>query len=255
MAPLLRNIRSQAKVALLAGVFLLSFSLYGLYCINTVEEVKVNGPIYRDIVRSQDAIADVLPPPEYLVETLLIAYQLLDAEDAAETARLVERAQRLRTDYLSRHAYWEGALPPGPLRSALVDSSFLPAQRVLQALEERFLPAVRAGDKARARAVLDGEIRPAYQKHRERIDAVVELAQSLNREAEAGAAIAVRSRTYGQIMIGVLLFAFLSFFSSYVVSEERKRAEAEKDAEAARAAEAAETASRESLSARSGTRG
>lgn len=228
MEPLLRNIRSQAKVATLTAVFLLSFSLYGIYCIGTVNEVKVTGPIYRDIERSQDVIADVLPPPEYLVETMLIAYQLLDEGDTGQIAKLGERAERLRSEYLARHAYWEQALPPGPLRSTLVDSSFQPAQRILDALENRFLPAIRAGDKAAARAVLDREIRPDYQRHRERIDAVVQAAKSLNLQAEAGAEMAVRSRTYGQIAIGILLFAFLSFFSSYVLGEERKAAEAAK---------------------------
>lgn len=224
MGPLLRDIRSSAKVATLAAVFLLAFSLYGLYCIGTVNEVKVNGSLYRDIERSQDVVADVLPPPEYLVETVLTAYELLDAGDAAETASLAAKAERLRADYLERHAYWERTLPSGPLRSALVDSSFLPAGRILAAMQDRFLPAIRAGDKAAARAVLDREIRPDYLRHRERIDAVVKLAKTRNAEAEASADMAVRSRTYGQIAIGIMLFAFLSFFASYVIGEERKAA-------------------------------
>lgn len=224
MGPLLGDIRSKAKTATLAGVFLLSFTLYGLYCINTVKEVKVNGSIYRDIVRSKDVIADVLPPPEYLVETLLLAYQSLDAKDPAETERLSGRIERLREEYYARHAFWDKNLPPGPLRTALVDSSFLPAQRILEAMDKRFLPALRTGDLDGARAVLDREMRPDYQLHRERIDAVVALAKTRNREAEAGAEIAVRSRTYGQIAIGILMFGFLSFFSSYVIGQERKAA-------------------------------
>jgi methyl-accepting chemotaxis protein len=243
MAPLLRNIRSQAKVTTLAAVFLLSFTLYGLYCISTVNEVKVNGPIYQDIERSQDVIADVLPPPEYLVETMLIAYQLLEAGDPGEIESLSDRGERLQSEYSVRHEYWERTLPPGSLRSALVDSSYLPAQRIQEALTKRFLPAIRAGDKVAARAVLDKEIRPEYQRHRERIDAVVSLAKSRNLQAEAGAAMAVRSRTYGQIVIGILLFAFLSFFSSYAISEERKSAEASKEG------------SEDAVLSRAGTRG
>lgn len=225
MGPLLRDFRSTAKVATLAAVFLLAFTLYGLYCIGTVNEVKVNGSLYQDIERSQDVVADVLPPPEYLVETLLTAYELLDAEDPAQTSGLAAKAERLRADYLERHAYWERALPPGPLRSALVDSSFLPAQRILAALEDRFLPAIREGDKSAARSVLDRIIRPDYLLHRKQIDAVVKLAKIRNAEAEASADMAVRSRTYGQVVIGILLFAFLSFFSSYVIGEERKAGE------------------------------
>jgi methyl-accepting chemotaxis protein len=244
MGPLLRDIRSSAKVATLAAVFLLSFTLYSLYCIGTVNEVKVNGSLYQDIERSQNVVADVLPPPEYLVETVLTAYELLDADDSAQTTGLVAKAERLRTEYLDRHAYWERTLPPGPLRSALVDSSFLPAQRLLAALEDRFLPAIRERDKAAARSVLDRTMRPDYLRHREQIDAVVKLAKIRNAEAEAGADMAVRSRTYGQVVIGILLFAFLSFFSSYVIGEEKKAAEQ------ARAAQA-----EEAILSRTGTRG
>lgn len=225
MGPILGDIRSKAKTATLAAVFLLSFTLYGLYCINTVKEVKVNGSIYREIVRSKDVIADVLPPPEYLVETLLLAYQALDLQDTSGLEQLAGRLNTLRDEYHRRHEYWERSLPPGTLRSAMVDSSYLPAQRILEALDKRFLPALRAGDRTAARAVLDREMRPDYQLHRTRIDGVVELAKVQNREAEARAEIAVRSRTYGQIAIGILMFGFLSFFSSYVLALERKAAE------------------------------
>ena len=231
MEPLIRDIRAKAKTATLAGVFLLSFTLYGLYSVNTLGEVKVNGPIYRDIVRGQDVIADVLPPPEYLVETCLTAHQLLDAEDPADIARFSERLARLRAEYLERHAYWAKTLPPGPMRSSLVDSSFSPAQRLLQGLEKDFLPALRAGDKAAAQRLLAGGIQAAYEEHRRHIDAVVELGRSQNREAEARADMAVRSRTYGQIVFGILLFVFLSFFSSYVIAEERKALEAARPGE------------------------
>ncbi len=231
MAPFLRDIRSTAKAATLAAVFLLAFSLYGLYCINTVNEVKINGPAYRDIVRSRDVVADVLPPPEYLVEAFLTAYQMLDAADGAEPAALAERAGRLDAEYRQRHAYWLDSLPPGPLRGMLTDSAFRPGDRMLLAMKDRFLPAVRAGDKAAARAVLDSEIRPAYGEHRAGIDAVVVLAKRRQLEAETRVEVAVRSRTYGQIAIGILLFAFLSLFSSYVVSQERKSLEAERSGE------------------------
>ena len=229
MIPMLRNFRSKAKVATLASVFLLSFSLYGLYCINTVNEVKINGALYQRIAQGKDVVADILPPPEYLIETYLTAYQMLDASDASEVDALSARCTRLKAEYLERHAYWQWALPAGELKSTLIGGSYEPAIKLLDTLEAAFLPAIRAadktGDKTLARDILQRSIKPAYSDHRARIDQVVEIARKEAREAEAGAAIAVRSRIYGQVFIGLLLFAFLSVFSYSILSmEERDRA-------------------------------
>lgn len=35
----------------------------------STERIKVNGPVYRDIIRGKDLIADILPPPEYIIES------------------------------------------------------------------------------------------------------------------------------------------------------------------------------------------
>ena len=40
-----------------------------------VSTVKVSGPLYADIIRGKDLVADILPPPEYIIESYLVAYQ------------------------------------------------------------------------------------------------------------------------------------------------------------------------------------
>ena len=49
--------------------------------VSALGQLKVNGPIYRQIVLGKDLIADILPPPEYVIE----AYLGIDA--AAERSR------------------------------------------------------------------------------------------------------------------------------------------------------------------------
>ena len=46
---------------------LVSTSLYAL------KELKVGGPLYSDIKLGNDLIADILPPPEYVIEAYLEA--------------------------------------------------------------------------------------------------------------------------------------------------------------------------------------
>jgi radical SAM superfamily enzyme len=58
------------------------FIAYGAWSFKTLHEVKVNGPIYERIVQSKDLIADILPPPEYIIESYLVCMQIQDAPDA-----------------------------------------------------------------------------------------------------------------------------------------------------------------------------
>jgi methyl-accepting chemotaxis protein len=218
MSPFFRNSRTAVKLGALAAAFLLSFSLYGLYCINTVTEVKINGPYYKRIVQGKDVVADILPPPEYLVEAYLTAFQMLHAPDA-ELDGLIAQLSKLETEYQVRHAFWETTLQEDALKQGLVRDSYAPARRMLEIIQTEFIPILKAGDRTKAEAILIGKIRPAYQEHRKYIDVVVDLAKKRNREDEARAAVAVDSRTYGQIALGVFLFFLLSIFSSYVLRQ------------------------------------
>lgn len=208
-----------AKLALLSALFLVSFSLYGLYCFNTVSEVKVNGPFYHRIVQGKDVIADILPPPEYLVETYLTAFQMLDDKNGAQLPAFVGKIERLKGEYLSRHAFWNASLPDDELKRALVDGSYAPALRMLDSLEKVFIPALKAGDRNRAEAVLHGSIQEDYAEHRAKIDEVTLLAKRRNHDDEASARIAERARTIGQIVVGLALILMLSSVSWYLVRQ------------------------------------
>ena len=44
-----------------------------------IHKVRVNGPLYHDIVTDKDLIADILPPPQYIIESYLVALQIANA--------------------------------------------------------------------------------------------------------------------------------------------------------------------------------
>ena len=69
----LTNARIKAKLFLLLGVSIGGFVLFALFSFSTLNELKVNGKLYKRIVQGKDLIADVLPPPEYIIETYLIS--------------------------------------------------------------------------------------------------------------------------------------------------------------------------------------
>ena len=83
-----RNWTVGYKLALMAVVLSLGLLAFGRLGFNTIEEIQVRGPIYQDIVEAKDAVADVLPPPEYIIESYLVILQM---EDETDRTRLEQR--------------------------------------------------------------------------------------------------------------------------------------------------------------------
>ncbi len=219
MALFTRQSHSTTKIALMAIIYLFCFLLYGLYCLNTVQEVRVNGPHYKRIVQGKDVIADILPPPEYLVETYLTLFELLHSSNIQETETLLNKAKKLKVDYVLNHNTWVKILPDDELKTSLTNDSYIPGFQLVEIMEKEFLPAIEAGNKLLAEQILNNKIEPLYKLHRNKIDVAVNLAMKRNKQDEASASVAVESRTTGQIVIGLFLFFLLVIFSSREINK------------------------------------
>ncbi|MFM7634946.1 MAG: hypothetical protein ACKO7Z_05060 [Cyanobacteriota bacterium] len=62
-----RNLSLNKTLLVLLSSFLLLFLAFAFVAWRTVESVRVNGPLYGAIVEGKDLIADVLPPPAYII--------------------------------------------------------------------------------------------------------------------------------------------------------------------------------------------
>ncbi|HLP18190.1 MAG TPA: methyl-accepting chemotaxis protein, partial [Bacteroidota bacterium] len=91
MSALFNKLSLKAKIIILVSFFLAGFAIFGGITYFTLEELRVNGPLYAQIVLGKDLVADILPPPEYILESHLITLQLLSAADPAEMQVLVTR--------------------------------------------------------------------------------------------------------------------------------------------------------------------
>jgi methyl-accepting chemotaxis protein len=66
----------KTKLALIVVIFTLAFGAFWALSYSISEAAKVNGPAYKQIVDGKDLIADILPPPEYIIEAFLTARQI-----------------------------------------------------------------------------------------------------------------------------------------------------------------------------------
>ena len=71
-----RTARVSTQLAILLSVTIVSFVVIGVMTWRTLEVLKVNGPIYAKIVDGKDVVADILPPPMFIVEANLLAHQM-----------------------------------------------------------------------------------------------------------------------------------------------------------------------------------
>ena len=177
------------------------------------EHVRINGPLYKAIDGGQAVVADILPPPLFIVESHLTVFELIDAQAHGDTVRVAQLESRLRdreSDFETRHREWGRTLPSGAVRAALVDASYAPAAAYFQVLRRDLLPALHRGDIGAARELLAHALQPLFDQHRDRVEAAVAAARRENAEREARAGAFVDGvRTV--MLAGWLVLAFATF--------------------------------------------
>ena len=200
------------KLLLPTVIFSTCFVAFAAIALLGLEHVKVNGPVYAGIVQDKDLVADVLPPPEYLVESYLVVHQMVNA-GPAEADGYAARLEALAKDFEDRHTYWEQNLPQVPVRDVMLKQSWEPGKRFLSQARNELVPAVRAGRHDDALALLNGPLRAAYEEHRKAVDEVVKLANEGSAVHEAGARKAVGRTVLMLIVLGLVSSTGCAFLS------------------------------------------
>ena len=199
----------QSKLIILLGLIVLCVGVFGWFVFSTLNSVKVNGPYYKDIIQGKDIIADILPPPEYLVESYLNAFQMVSEGNPARLDKLVERSKVLRSEYEIRHDYWIGDLKDGPLKTALVEKSYRPALEFLDIKDKEFIPAILRGDKVAVDSLMRGRLAGTYEAHLEAILEVVAMSIERNTIDEANASRRIRQGTIILVSLGAAILGMV----------------------------------------------
>jgi methyl-accepting chemotaxis protein len=202
---IIQNLTLRAKLFTLIGVFAAGFVLSGLFYYNTLNQVKINGPIYQVIAQQKDLLADILPPPEYLIETYLVSLQMVGADKTTLTA-LIEKSHALAKDFEGRHQYWTKELPDGEAKN-LLDKAYKLGNELFELQMNQFIPALQQGD-AKAIEALRPQMEQKYMQHRAAIDELVKVATAISTSREQDTAKVIQSKSMlSTIMIvGFLLF-------------------------------------------------
>jgi methyl-accepting chemotaxis protein len=203
MIRFLRLVSVRKRLAILNLLIVFGFTAYGLFSYNQQNKVKVNGPIYTQIVQGKDLIADILPPPEYIIESYLTTLELCDAQDKASIDKLIEYGTKLKKDYDDRHAYWTKDLADGEMKTVLLKDTYAPAIEFYDIRDKKFIPAILKGERETAKKIVQDELRPQYMQHREKIDKVVTMATERYQADETHAASVIASGNHWLLLISI----------------------------------------------------
>ncbi len=197
----------------------LGYCVLGVLIARTIGEIKVNGRLYADIIQQKDIIADILPPPEYIVESYLTTFELASPMREADIDSLVSKLNALMADYEARQVYWDKELKPGRIKKLMMEESSEPALRFFQIAREKLIPLVQNREYELAQLLINGELRAAYTKHRVAIDQLSKLAKIKAEMVELGAERTLSSGyipmlvATGSVMLGSTLLMLLWNFS------------------------------------------
>jgi methyl-accepting chemotaxis protein len=141
--------------------------------------------MYKEIIRGKDLVADILPPPEYIIESYLLSLQMLNETSETRINDFIKLSKSLEQTYLERNRYWKEQLPEGDMKNLFVVESYNAAIDFFSLYNNEFIPALVNGDKLKAYALANGKMKEAYELHRKNIDRVVTLANESNTNIEA----------------------------------------------------------------------
>jgi methyl-accepting chemotaxis protein len=181
---MMRSYTLSQKFGILVVASLVGFIVASITAFWALSEIKVNGPLYQRIVQGKDLVADILPPPEYIIESYLVALELRDISSADQREKAVARLAALRKDYDDRHAFWLTQKLEPELHKLLLVDAHGSALEFYKKLDDQYIPAIRSGNKERAISVMT-DLQSAYEKHRSAIDQVVTMTNNRNLADEA----------------------------------------------------------------------
>jgi methyl-accepting chemotaxis protein len=220
----LQRMSVRSKLISMICLSIVSLAGLGTFFVSAINEVKVSGPIYAAIAREMDLRSDILPPPEFIVETHLTVLQLEKAlrSDPSQIGPLTKNLDGLKHDYDDRQSHWKDALPANTplevqIRNGILTSSNDPANQYFQILFNKFLPAVQQKDDQQANSIIDTELAPLYVQHKAAIEQLADLTEKSQSLREQEARQRIASRITLLIAFIVLSLALMLLVGIYVI--------------------------------------
>jgi methyl-accepting chemotaxis protein len=204
---------SIGRVTALVGAAI--FSLFAVTVAldrHALNELKIGGSAYREIVAGKDFVSDLLPPPLFLVEAY-VAVQETGAEKSSP-AQIRARLEELRRSYDERRALWSKSDElPAALKALIAGEASAAAANFWREAFDALLPAIEHGDAVGALAAR-ARLADLFAAHYAIVQKEVKAANDFAQATEAAAA--ELDRKQGFMSLGVFAAIAAALFGIYL---------------------------------------
>ncbi|MGZ2487666.1 methyl-accepting chemotaxis protein [Rhizobium pisi] len=188
-------------VAVSAGLFI-SIGLQQ----SALERLKVNGPVYEQVVFGKDLVADILPPPLFVVESYMLSFEASKFPELTETN--LAKIKNLKAAYDDRRAYWKTTRLPQALKDELENDVLVKGDAFWDVMNREIIPALNAKNEDKARGAIE-QLRVAFHTHQDAVEKLVENSDAFMKDEESNAASEIVSWTIYAGSAGFGSFALL----------------------------------------------
>jgi methyl-accepting chemotaxis protein len=151
-------------MAWFASLFLVVVAFLGYYSLRSVSDAA------QRMGQGKDVVADILPPPLYLVEGQLVAERLFHDSD---TSILLKRLKELKADYDTRNRFWESNHDvTDEVKQHLLGEQRKQADLWWEEIQNHYIPAIEQGD-INAKNDSMSKLDTYYELHRLGVDSTV----------------------------------------------------------------------------------
>ncbi|PDT28668.1 methyl-accepting chemotaxis protein [Rhizobium sp. L9] len=188
-------------VAVSAGLFM-SIGLQQ----SALERLKVNGPVYEQVVYGKDLIADILPPPLFVVESYMLSFEASKFPELTEAN--LGKIANLKAAYDDRRAYWKSTRLPQALKDELENDVLTKGDAFWDVMNREIIPALKAKDEDKAHGAIE-QLRVAFHTHQDAVEKLVANSDAFLKGEETNAASEIVTWTIYAGAAGFGSFALL----------------------------------------------
>lgn len=177
--------------------------------------IRVGGPLHQSEQRMNELTADILPPPNYVIEPFLEATLLAKHPESLPERRT--SLARLEREFRTRKDYWAGSDLRADLKAGLVDKVGASAAVFWRQLDQELIPAAERRDVAAVDAAY-GRLAAAYETHRDAVDLLVSDTAKAREEVMANSGRVVTATVALLAMAALGLIVMVVYGVRYLMS-------------------------------------
>ena len=197
-------------MAWFASLFLVVVAFLGYYSLRSVSDAA------QRMGQGKDVVADILPPPLYLVEGQLVAERLFHDSD---TSILLKRLKELKADYDTRNRFWESNHDvTDEVKQHLLGEQRKQADLWWEEIQNHYIPAIEQGD-INAKNDSMSKLDTYYDLHRLGVDSTVKSSTEFSADTLINLKNVVDQATI--FLVGLsLIGAALSLAMAYLIIQQ-----------------------------------